>query len=678
MFFLLFVVFILTALFAEAVFFAPHELRTVYAFPKLTLSVFLLWALLWAFISAGFAAVFRKLFLPVRSRLQDVLTVLIVMAPMLLNALLLAVRGAPEALEEPPSGPGLLVLVVVLSLFFFLLLHLATAPSVRQRSAAWSLAVLMMVFIAVLWAVRIPSPAAMRVEKDVPAGTPGTQEYPSVFLVVFDTMRRDVLDPYHTDDSLHPTVSRMAREGIVFEDAWTPVPYTSASHASMVFGVYPPHHGVRLQVASVPSDLVSLPGILADHGYVTGAVSANKLISRHFGYAEHFDFVGEPERDIGIMHLKKDHLLFNKKLIWYLFRASVLAGVGDELSEWLHIRQAKVDAESVVDMATDFIRGNSSRPLFLLLNFMEAHWPYSATPEIREELFRDSGSSWRTLSAKFQEMLRDQAAGRVREDRFTDREVEILRELYVAETEYLDAQLGRLIDTMRRNRSLDNAYLFLVSDHGELFGEDGLFSHSCSLDERLINVPVILWWSPGLLDESWRGKRFWPRVSLADIPHTICDLVAGGSDSAFAGDGSLPFVGTSFREDLNEASLLSREPFLPPGGAMLPPGIPYPRPWSGTPAGASSRDTVAVYGSLRDDVVVIAGGRKYLFEEGEFVRGWRSTERGWVEDDRMPPDALAGKAQLYRGYMKSKGDEEIPEDIPEYLKEHLRALGYLQ
>lgn len=677
MIFLLFVVFILTALFAEAVFFAPQELRSMYSYPELTLAVFALWSLLWAFLSAGFASILQRLFLPVRSRLRYVFVILVVMVPMLLNAFLFVARGGPDSVENPASGTILVFLILGMTIFFFLVLYLATSPSRLQRSAAWSIAVLVLAVFSVLWVVKIPVSMGMEVEREVPSTAPGAGEYPNVFLIVFDTTRRDVLDPYNGTGSLHPAVSRMADEGLVFEDAWTPVPYTSGSHASMVFGVYPPHHGVRLQVAGLPRDLVSLPMVLAGKGYVTGAVSANKLISRYFGYDQHFDFVGEPEHDIGIMLLKKDHMLFNKKLMWYLFRLAARAGIGDEVSDRLGIRQMKIDAASVVDMATDFIHANRNRPMFLLVNFMEAHWPYSATRELRRELFMDSGSSWETIKSKFQEMLRDQAHGSIGTDRFTDREIEILRELYVAETEYLDTEFDRLLDAMRRAGALDNAFLFLVSDHGELFGEGGLFSHSCSLNERLINVPLILWWSPGLLDDSLRGKEFWPRVSLVDVPLTILELVTGESTISRIEADSLPFVGRSFRGDLNEGSLLSREALPSPGPVILPPGIPYPRPWSEGPAQASPRDTILVFSSLRDQVVVLSGSRKYLFENGEFVRGWRSSKEGWVEDDSRPPDQIAGKARLYWQYMR-EDEEESPDRVPEFLKDHLRALGYLQ
>jgi hypothetical protein len=113
---------------------------------------------------------------------------------------------------------------------------------------------------------------------------------------------------------------------------------------------------------------------------------------------------------------------------------------------------------------------------------------------------------------------------------------------------------------------------------------------------------------------------------------------------------------------------------------MIPPDIPFPREWEAVSGATPSRDTVPVFSSLGERVRVIYGNRSATFEKGRFVTGGRATEKGWEEDDTPPPDKIVSQAGLYREMLqeaRGKG-AAADEELPEYMKEHLRALGYIQ
>jgi arylsulfatase A-like enzyme len=530
-----------------------------------------------------------------------------------------------------------------------------------------------------LWISRIPPSMDVKVKPDVTA-VPPSEARPHIYLVVLDTMRRDVFAPYTADAGRQPVLARFATEGIVFEDAWTPVPYTSGSHASMIFGVYPAHHRVGLDVPGLPANLSSLPLFLRKNGYATGAVSANPHISRFFGYSRHFEFVGEPEKSLDLRPSKKEHTLFNKKLLWIAFRLTARVGMLDPVCRLFNVRQTKIDGSSVVDMATRFVRENRESPIFLLVNFMETHWPYSPSSGQKNNLFPGPGSTWRDLLVKYPKVLRDQQkeTAATQAARFTEEEAAILRSLYLERSEYLDVHLGNFFHGLEEMGALDKALVIIVADHGELMGENGLFGHACDLDERLLHVPMILWWSEGLMPDSLRGKRFWPRVSLVDIPHTLVEILAGTEPSMEGWIPSGAFTGRSFREDLSEPDFLlgnAQDGVLP---AMIPPDVPFPRGWEKVSQSTPSRDTVPVFSSLGDRVRVIYGNRSAIFEKGQFMGGARSTEKGWEEDEIPPPDEIVRLADLYQEMLRNRGVGAESEDLPEYMKEHLRALGYIQ
>src|SRR6266536_2450892 len=68
---------------------------------------------------------------------------------------------------------------------------------------------------------------------------------PDVLLVTIDTLRADHVGAYGYTAGATPTLDRLAREGVLVEDAVAQVPMTRPSHASILTGRYPFEHGLR-------------------------------------------------------------------------------------------------------------------------------------------------------------------------------------------------------------------------------------------------------------------------------------------------------------------------------------------------------------------------------------------------------------------------------------------------
>lgn len=680
MLFFLFFIFVLTSLFVEAVFFASDELLIIYPVPVLTVVIFLFWSLIWSLVTTLFATRLRLSLLPGSRLLYHLLIAVFLMAPQILNALVpgLGVPVVPAIKTSFPLSP--LLFYIILSAIFFSILFAAQHERRVPRLTAKAGVFLVLVIVIGLWVENIPSSSKMKVSPEKPVISKSA-EAPNIFLFVLDTMRRDVLDPYSDPSFLHPALSEIASDGIVLEDVWAPVPYTSGSHASMMFGLYPPHHRVRYREDDLPADLLSLPRLLRQKGYVTGAVSANPFVSRYFGYDEHFDFVGEPEKELELLPRRLESVLFNNKLMWLMYRWTMRMGVSDWLCQELNIRQAKIDAVSVVKMIERFVEINSEHPIFLLGNFMETHWPYTSTSEKRLEHFQFSGTSWEELREKYTRIVvRARRSTEKKHAQFTDQERKLLKALYVDEVSYLDNQIRRLMDMLGEAGVLDRALVLFVSDHGELFGEEGLYGHSCSLNERLLHVPAVLWWSEGLLDESLRGKRFWPRISLVDIPHTILEMIYGHDPFPLEEEGSVLFTGHSFWHDLSRPEFYHSQSPRPTSSDITPVGISYKRQWTDIADKVKSRDSIPVFSSLWRQVRVLFGNRMAHFSDGAFVEGWRSTENGWIRDTLPPPPEISQQVASYLEISERAPTKTKKKEKPEsrMLEEHLKALGYVE
>jgi arylsulfatase A-like enzyme/Flp pilus assembly protein TadD len=117
--------------------------------------------------------------------------------------------------------------------------------------------------------------------------------------VSIDTLRADHVGAYGASTGATPNLDALATEGVLFENALTPVPVTLPAHASMLTGMLPHRHGVRDNgLYRLPADLPTLAALLAGAGYDTAAIVAAAVLDRQYGLDHGFrrydDHVGSP------------------------------------------------------------------------------------------------------------------------------------------------------------------------------------------------------------------------------------------------------------------------------------------------------------------------------------------------------------------------------------------------
>ncbi|MEM8997422.1 MAG: sulfatase-like hydrolase/transferase, partial [Acidobacteriota bacterium] len=109
-------------------------------------------------------------------------------------------------------------------------------------------------------------------------------------LVTLDTTRPDRLQPYGARDVATPTLLRIAREGVVFEEAMAVAPITLVAHTSLLTGLYPPRHGVRNNgIHFVDDGLETVAETLGEHGYRSAAFVSASVLEARYGLDQGFD-----------------------------------------------------------------------------------------------------------------------------------------------------------------------------------------------------------------------------------------------------------------------------------------------------------------------------------------------------------------------------------------------------
>jgi arylsulfatase A-like enzyme/Flp pilus assembly protein TadD len=114
-------------------------------------------------------------------------------------------------------------------------------------------------------------------------------EAPNIILITVDTTRADRMGFLGCKKGLTPNLDTLARQGVVFEKAYSQAPLTPVSHATIFTGTYPQFHTVTDFGHPLPALLPFLPDILHKSGYHTAAFIGSLILDPKANLAPGFD-----------------------------------------------------------------------------------------------------------------------------------------------------------------------------------------------------------------------------------------------------------------------------------------------------------------------------------------------------------------------------------------------------
>lgn len=298
----------------------------------------------------------------------------------------------------------------------------------------------------------------------------------NIILVTVDTLRADHLGCYGYFRDTSPNIDALAKESVVFDQAYAVMATTLPSHASMLTGRYPLEHGIlaNLMHGGKPfgwkEGMLSIAQVAKDSGYATaGFVSAAPLKSAS-GIATGFDTWTEPD--------------------------------GIE-------RQAE---ETMKDVLAWF-ETKPREPYFLWVHFYDPHWRHRA-PAPFDTMFHTEGPD-PALEAWLAERQVGDAAKRSNARKTTQTRKAIND--YCGEVRYTDSQVGVLLERLRRDGDLDRSVLVLTADHGEGLNQHDWTAHGLVWEEQL-RVPLLMRFPPSAQQAPKRVDKL---VSLVDLFPTV-------------------------------------------------------------------------------------------------------------------------------------------------------------
>lgn len=324
---------------------------------------------------------------------------------------------------------------------------------------------------------------------------------PHVLLIVLDTVRADSLSAYGRARSTSPALERFARQGVQFDAAFSTAPWTLPSHASLLTGRWPHELSVHWQ-RGLDGAAPTAAERFAALGYATAAFSANWLyVTRESGLMRGFSHADDYTASAA-----------------HVMQASSLGRfVLDENSPLRHrIGNYQIagrrSAAEINERYLRWLDTQGDRPTFAMLNYFDAHYPYVTPADAPRRFGTDHAGSY-TLDTRNHSPEIDRA----------------MVDDYENAIAYLDSQLAALFEALAGRHRFDNTLIVVTADHGEEFGEHGLYEHGHSLYRPSVQVPLMLR-LPGAIPA---GVHVEVPVSGRDVAATM--LALAGSPGTLPG-----------------------------------------------------------------------------------------------------------------------------------------------
>lgn len=343
----------------------------------------------------------------------------------------------------------------------------------------------------------VPASRAMRERRAVASLPDARAESPNVLLIILDTVRAASLSLYGHAVPTTPKLERWAQEGVVFDWAIAPAPWTLPTHASLFTGL---PAGDLSGSWTRPLDRThrTLAEVFAAHGYATAGITANHHYTAFdSGLDRGFQFYRSYRTTFVQLVLSTSYTqtqlfddLITSRSIGAMWKAISSPDLSIEPKHTSHRRTADLVTEPFLDWQAN----NGDKPFFAFLNYFDAHQGYYSPPDFPEVATGRGG-----------------------------------RAAYENAIAWLDSNVDKVLSTLRERDVLDNTIVVITSDHGELFGERKLFGHAHNLYLNTLRVPLVIRY-PARVRGSQRIGR---AVSLTDLGSTLLDLA--GIDEQFPG-----------------------------------------------------------------------------------------------------------------------------------------------
>ncbi len=346
--------------------------------------------------------------------------------------------------------------------------------------------------------------------------------HPNVLLIICDTLRKDVLEIYG-GEAKTPNLKKLAEDSMVYENAIAPAPWTYPSHVSIFTGLYPSEHRVHetfdvklygLNKFHEQLTAERMSEFFHSKGYTTEGISNNIMVSPQMLFDKGFDsfymidYARPVTRESTLIKEARTLGRSPKEILLNLLKKGRVVDIFRFYSYFRKMKKMDILYNFPLDKGSTLTNnlmsyGRWHEMSFKFINFMEMHEPYE-TVSHGDEIFKNY----------------------VGIKKLSQSRADYLKKRYISEAEYLDSQLGVLINTLKKSGLYDDTMIIITADHGQAFNEHGHMYHDTFLYDEIIRVPLIIKYQDNKKFEKKEGYQ-----STTSIMKLIKSILENGDDS---------------------------------------------------------------------------------------------------------------------------------------------------
>ncbi|PZX47566.1 sulfatase [Algoriphagus chordae] len=321
---------------------------------------------------------------------------------------------------------------------------------------------------------------------------------PNILFIISDDLTTTAIGAYGNPVPKTPAIDQLAKESTVFTRAYTQYPVCGPSRASFMFGYYPnatQTYGYVSGRENVGPDRASLTELFKQNGYYTARVS--KIY--HMGvpidietgsdgkddpasWTEKFNSQGPEWKAEGEAELVQNNADGSIERKGGNVMTIVQASGGD---------LAHSDGKTA-EKASELLRTHKDKPFFLAVGFVRPHVPFVAPAEYFSP-FPYEGIKLPTQVENDWDDIPERGINYVTSVNADMNDVQKQKAIaaYYASVSYMDAQVGKVLKTLKEEGLEDNTIVIFTSDHGFHLDEHE-FWMKVSLHEESVKVPMMI------------------------------------------------------------------------------------------------------------------------------------------------------------------------------------------
>ncbi len=416
---------------------------------------------------------------------------------------------------------------------------------------------------------------------------------PNILLITTDEQHKNTIGCYGNTVIDTRNLDVLARDGMVFDQAYCANPLCSPSRCSILSGQYPSVHGCWTVGVKMPQNATSVAEILAQNGYDTAALGkmhfqpGNPAVemseeSGDYSMNPHdFDtwqgpYYGFQHASLAIGHTcngEADGLHYGK----FLRKNGV--DINRYWKETMKsVRKEKTHADTLwqlpleyhnstwtADITIDYLnqRAGSDKPFFAWCSFQDPHDPYrvpnpyhdkykekDVIPFIKQEgeiddkpphfrqWFYGEDPSWLfDKEGEIDSIPAGYEMGRPAKD-FPEWKHRIWNSCVYGMVDLIDDQIGRVLEALEKNGQAENTIVIFTSDHGDYMGNHYFWFKGPFHYDDVVNVPMIVRWPNHVKPEQKNDSM----VSLIDLAPTLLDAAGIPVPEEMDGTSFLPVL----------------------------------------------------------------------------------------------------------------------------------------